>query len=29
LATQAAEAGWQEIDVADGADNDALLRALR
>lgn len=29
LATQAAELGWQDIDVADGADNDALLRALR
>ncbi len=29
LATQAAALGWQEIDVADGADNDALLRALR
>lgn len=29
LATQAAELGWQEIEVADGADNDALLRALR
>ena len=25
----AAELGWQEIEVADGADNDALLRALR
>lgn len=29
LATQAAELGWQDIDVADGADNDALLRTLR
>lgn len=29
LATQAAELGWQDIEVADGADNDALLRALR
>ncbi|ORM72831.1 uroporphyrinogen-III synthase [Pantoea wallisii] len=29
LATKAAELGWQEIKVADGADNDALLRALR
>jgi uroporphyrinogen-III synthase len=29
LATLAASMGWQDIDVADGADNDALLRALR
>lgn len=28
LATLAAELGWQNIQVADGADNDALLRAL-
>ncbi|MBP2169206.1 uroporphyrinogen-III synthase [Erwinia toletana] len=29
LATLAREFGWQEITVADGADNDALLRALQ
>ncbi|MBA2814382.1 uroporphyrinogen-III synthase [Candidatus Pantoea persica] len=29
LATLASELGWQDIQVADGADNDALLRALR
>ncbi|RPE01084.1 uroporphyrinogen-III synthase [Candidatus Pantoea deserta] len=29
LATLASELGWQTIQVADGADNDALLRALR
>lgn len=29
LATLAAGLGWQNITVADGADNDALLRALR
>ncbi|MBP2195953.1 MULTISPECIES: uroporphyrinogen-III synthase [Pantoea] len=29
LATLAASMGWQDIEVADGADNDALLRALR
>ncbi|WP_312109759.1 uroporphyrinogen-III synthase [Pantoea septica] len=29
LATLAGELGWQDIQVADGADNDALLRALR
>jgi uroporphyrinogen-III synthase len=29
LATLAAGLGWQDIQVADGADNDALLRALR
>lgn len=29
LATLAREYGWQEITVADGADNDALLRALQ
>jgi uroporphyrinogen-III synthase len=29
LATLAAELGWQDIQVADGADNDALLRKLR
>lgn len=28
LVTQATKLGWQNIDVADGADNDALLRAL-
>lgn len=28
LATLAAELGWQSVTVADGADNDALLRAL-
>ena len=28
LATLAGELGWQDIQVADGADNDALLRAL-
>ncbi|MBN4836315.1 uroporphyrinogen-III synthase, partial [Enterobacter hormaechei] len=26
---QARELGWQEIQVADSADNDALLRALQ
>ena len=29
LALQARELGWQEIQVADSADNDALLRALQ
>ena len=29
LALQARELGWQEIQVADNADNDALLRALQ
>ncbi|MEJ5115544.1 uroporphyrinogen-III synthase [Erwinia billingiae] len=29
LATRARELGWREIRVADGADNDALLRALQ
>ncbi len=29
LATLAREFGWQDITVADGADNDALLRALQ
>lgn len=29
LATRARELGWRNITVADGADNDALLRALR
>ena len=29
LAGQARELGWQDIQVADGADNDALLRALQ
>ncbi|MEZ3501140.1 uroporphyrinogen-III synthase [Pantoea sp. KPR_PJ] len=29
LATLASELGWYDIQVADGADNDALLRALR
>ncbi|HAI06966.1 MAG TPA: uroporphyrinogen-III synthase, partial [Pantoea sp.] len=29
LATLAARLGWQVIQVADGADNDALWRALR
>lgn len=29
LATLAANLGWQDIQVADGTDNDALLRALR
>ncbi|WLS78733.1 uroporphyrinogen-III synthase [Erwinia pyri] len=29
LATRARELGWRDIRVADGADNDALLRALR
>ncbi len=28
LALQARELGWQEIQVADSADNDALLRAI-
>jgi len=28
LASLAADLGWQTIQVADGADNDALLRAL-
>ncbi len=28
LALQARELGWQEIQVADSADNDALLRAF-
>ncbi len=29
LATIATNFGWRDIIVADGADNDALLRALR
>lgn len=29
LALQARELGWQKIQVADSADNDALLRALQ
>lgn len=29
LARQARDLGWQDIQVADGADNDALLRALQ
>ncbi|MBK4714996.1 MULTISPECIES: uroporphyrinogen-III synthase [Tenebrionibacter/Tenebrionicola group] len=29
LATQAREAGWQDVRIADNADNDALLRALQ
>ena len=29
LAEQARELGWQDIQVADSADNDALLRALQ
>lgn len=29
LALQARDLGWQDIQVADGADNDALLRALQ
>lgn len=29
LALQARELGWQDIQVADNADNDALLRALQ
>lgn len=29
LATRAAELGWRDIRVAEGADNDALLRALQ
>jgi len=29
LANLARELGWQEIQVADNADNDALLRALQ
>jgi uroporphyrinogen-III synthase len=29
LARQARELGWQDIQVADSADNDALLRALQ
>lgn len=29
LATRARELGWRDITVADGADNDALLRALQ
>lgn len=29
LANQARELGWQDIRIADNADNDALLRALK
>ncbi|MDU2879478.1 MAG: uroporphyrinogen-III synthase, partial [Enterobacter sp.] len=29
LANQARELGWQDIRIADNADNDALLRALQ